>query len=443
MADRDDTPNAADDLDAFLGRKRRSPLRRRARWIVLGLVALLVLFGLSRCFRGEEAVAYATEPARRGDLAVTVSATGNITPTNTVEVGSEVSGLVTQVAADVNDRVRAGQALALIDPAQLDDAITRSSAQLSANEAAVAQAEATLAETRAALERLEEVSRLSGGRVPAQTELDTARAAVQRARAGVRAAGANVTSARAQLSSDRTQRARAIIRSPVSGVVLARRVEPGQTVAAAFNTPTLFVIAEDLTSMELKVSIDEADVGQVQAGQRATFTVDAYPGRSFPATITRVNVGSNSSATVAGTGTTATAGAGATTVVAYEALLSVANRDQLLRPGMTATADIAVQARDDVMLVPNAALRFTPQPAGAAPRSGVMIGPSRPDGPAPQTRIGAGSRQTVHVVGDDGRPRPISVVTGASDGRSTEVTGRDLRPGMQVIVGRRAAGPNG
>ena len=225
-----------------------------------------------------------------------MSATGKLAPTNQVQVGSELSGLVTEVLVDVNDRVAQGQPVAVLDTDRLDDTITQSEAALAANQAAVAQAQATLDEARAQLSRLQEVSRLSGGRVPAKTEMEQQQAAVARAVAGVRTANANVVSARAALSSNVTQRTKAIIRSPVAGVVLSRQIEPGQTVAASLNTPTLFVIAEDLSAMKLEVAIDEADVGSVKDGQDATFTVDAFPGRTFPARITRVDLGSNLSA---------------------------------------------------------------------------------------------------------------------------------------------------
>ena len=197
----------------------------------------------------------------------------------------------------------------------------------------------------------------------------------------INAAKANVVSARAQLSSAQTQRVRAIIRSPVTGVVLARQVDPGQTVAASFNTPTLFVIAQDLSQMKLEVAIDEADVGQVKQGQDATFTVDAFPGKTFPAKITRVEVGSNqtvSDATSSSSSTTSSSTTGQ--VVSYAADLSVANPDEQLRPGMTATADIVTMSRKNVLLVPNAALRFTPasDATPSASESGGITGALMP-----------------------------------------------------------------
>ncbi|SOB78643.1 HlyD family secretion protein [Sphingomonas guangdongensis] len=428
------------ELDEFLGAKPRSRWRRWGKWaaVLVGVVLLALL--LRSCFAGEAAPEYSTAPVRRGDLTVTVSATGKLAPTNQVTVGSQLSGLVTRVVVDVNDRVTAGQPLALIDPEQIDDQIRANQAQVNAQNAQVAQAQATVAEAQAQLRRLEEVRRLSGGRVPSDTELQTGRANAQRATATLRAAQANVAAARAQLAQSQTQRARAIIVSPVAGVVLARQVDPGQTVAASFNTPTLFVIAEDLSQMKLEVSIDEADVGEVKVGQRATFTVDAFPGRTFPAAITRVDLGSNQTVASASASSTSTSATTTAQVVSYAADLSVANPTLQLRPGMTATADIVTSERKNVLMVPNAALRFRPQAANAQQGTGgpLQFGPPRRRGGNTERQVtaGRGARQTVYVKNADGTPRAITVVTGNSDGSMTEVTGGDLKPNMQVITGQ-------
>ena len=440
-----DTSTPDESTDAFLGVRPVPAWRRWAKWVVVALgVVLLVWVGL-RFFGGKDAPDYATAPVRRGDLEVTVSATGKLAPTNQVTVGSQLSGLVTRVVVDVNDRVTAGQPLALIDPEQIDDQIRAGEAQLAANQAAVAQAQATVSEASAQLARLEEVYRLSKGRVPSAVELQTGRANAQRANAQLRVAQANVSASRAQLSQSQTQRARAIIRSPVSGVVLARQVDPGQTVAASFNTPTLFVIAEDLSRMKLEVAIDEADVGSVREKQRANFTVDAFPGRTFPATITRVDVGSNLSAQAASasSGTTATSTTGQ--VVSYAADLTVANPTGELRPGMTATADIVTSEKSGVLLVPNAALRFRPQAAGASAGQGGGIAgsltfrPRRGNRPERTAITGRGATQAVYVLGAYGQPQRVRVTTGDSDGTVTEVLS-GLQPGQQVITGQLTGG---
>lgn len=435
-------------IDDFLGGKVTPVWRRYAKWIAIALIVLVLIYAAMRYFGGSEEAGYATRTVERGSLTVTVSATGKLAPTNQVQVGSELSGKITRVLVDVNDRVTAGQALALIDPAVFDDQIQQGQAGVAAAQATVAQNQATLTEARAQLARFEEVSRLSGGRVPAKTELDNARAAVARALATVRASQAQVTAQQAQLRSNITQRSRAIIRSPVNGVVLARQVEPGQTVAASFNTPTLFVIAEDLTAMKLQVAIDEADVGQVKEGQKANFTVDAFPGRTFPATIQRVDVGSNLSAQ-SSTGSSGTAGATATTgqVVSYAAILSVANPQQQLRPGMTATAEIVTLEKRDVLLVPNAALRFTPTNGDAQQKAGGVTGALVPrggrrrgGGAEKSATMGRGATQTVYVQGENGQPRPVQVTTGDTNGQMTEILSGELRQGMAVITGQFAGG---
>jgi HlyD family secretion protein len=432
-------------IDDFLGVKPQAPWRRYVKWVAIAIGVVLLCLLLTRCFGAKEQTQYSTQAARRGNLTVTVSATGKLAPTTQVTVGSQLSGLVTKVVVDVNDRVTAGQPLALIDPEQLDDQIRQTSAQLAANQAQVAQAQATVSESRAQLNRLEEVSRLSGGRVPSKTELQTGRADYARAVAAQKVAEANVVASRALLAQNQTQRARAIIRSPVTGVVLARQIDPGQTVASSFNTPTLFVIAEDLTKMKLEVAIDEADVGEVKVGQKASFTVDAFPGQTFPATITRVDLGSNltvSSATASTTTTTTSTGQ----VVSYAADLTVANPSLTLRPGMTATADIITSDKRNVMLVPNAALRFKPSADGAKDQGGGIAGsltfrPRRGAGGNARTaKLDRGSQQTIYVKGADGTPQPVQITTGDTNGTMTEVLSGDLKPGAQIIIGQLASG---
>jgi HlyD family secretion protein len=433
------------ELDNFLGVQ---PPSRKGRLIKYGLIALgllLLAFVLYRgFFSGAPAVRYASEPLRRDDLTVTVAATGNLAPTNQIAVGSEISGLVQAVYAQANDRVAKGQVLARVDTARLEDAIVRSRAALESAQASVAQARATARQSQANLRRLLEVFRLSGGKVPSQTELDTGRADAARAEAGIASAEAGVAQARAQLNSDQTNLARATIRSPVNGVVLSREVEEGQTIQGSFSTPTLFTIAEDLSAMKLEVKVDEADVGQVAAGQRATFSVDAFPGRRFPATIQRVNVGSSISSSASGSSTAATT-TSTNAVVSYTAVLQVSNPELILRPGMTATADIVVAERRAVFLVPNAALRYTPGagPGAGRPSGGLMTQmgpPMRGRGGSEKTaKIERGARRQIYVVGADGRPQAVNVTIGSSNGNQTEVSGADLRAGMQVITGSLAA----
>ncbi len=429
------TSNNSQDLEAFLGEDERPPFWKRpivwipALLIVLAAIAYAIFGG------GEDGPQFNTEAVERRSLDLVVTATGNLRPTNQVEVGSEVSGRIDDVLVDVNDVVARGQVLARINTDVIDDQILQSRANLSAAHARVEQAQATLDVDTAQLERLREVYRLSDGRVPSAQEMQAAEGTVRRDEAALVSARADVASAEASLSTAQTNRDRALIRSPVSGVVLARQVEPGQTVAASFNTPTLFVLAEDLSVMQLRVKVDEADVGQVENGQSASFTVDAYPGRQFPAVVERVDLASSNIATAESTGSQQNS------VVEYEARLTVQNSEGLLRAGMTATAAIATESTGEQLLVPNSAIRFRPpqqeDTGGVQVNNGNDFGLERE---GPQTTIGVGSRQTVYIVGEDGQLQPINIVTGRSDGRLTVVTSEELEEGMQVVTSVRAQG---
>lgn len=400
--------------EAFAGRRRL---------VLLIILGLIVTAGLFWYFgqRGGDKVRYELEEVTRGRLEVTVSATGTVQPTNQVDVGSELSGIIEKVFVDVNDRVTRGQVLARLDTRRLEDQVARSRAALAAAEAAVAQARATLQDARANLARLEEVARLSGGKVPSQAELETGRANVAKAEAALKSSEAGVEQARATLRTDETNLAKASIRSPIDGVVLMRKVEPGQTVAASLQAPVLFTLAEDLTRMELQVNVDEADVGQVRPGQKATFTVDAWPGRKYPAVIERVAYGSQ-----------VTEG-----VVSYPTTLRVDNDDLSLRPGMTATAEILTAVRENALLVPNAALRFTPRTPNTK-KKGLLDAllpkpPRMESGRAPKEAKQKDGLRRVWVL-RDGVPTPVEVRIGLTNGRMTEVLGGDLRPGMKVIT---------
>lgn len=449
-ADPNGKPDQAE-LEDFLGAPAAKPWYKRPIFIAGIVVILALVFLLARCFTGSGEGGYATETVRRGNLQVTVTATGNLQPTNEVQVGSEQSGLVTGVFVDNNDRVTQGQPLARLDTSRLQDAMTQARAGLAQAQAEVATAAATLAQNRADLSRQEEVFRVSNGRVPSRTELDAARATYQRGLAGVRAAQAGVTTAQAQVSSAQTNLSKATIYSPVNGVVLSRQVDPGQTVAASLSAPVLFTIAEDLSQMKLEVRVDEADVGQVSAGQRATFTVDAYPGRTFQATVLRVDVGANASGSTTSGSSASNAASTTNTVIAYTAVLSVANPEMLLRPGMTATAEIVTAERQNAILVPNAALRWSPERDAAATKgqggvTSVLVprggrGGRRGGGAGGrEVSIGRGSRQTVYVLGADGQPQAVQIVVGESNGSVTEVTGGNLREGQEVITSRLAPG---
>ncbi len=396
------------------------------RLLILGLPALVIIFVIFKWGMGKNgsAMEYQTTEAQRGNLTVMVTATGNLKPTNQVEVGSEVSGTIASVLVDYNDMVKAGQVLARLDTTKLEAQANHSRAAVEAARANLLQAQATLVEAENDMARLSQVRELSKGRMPAPQEFDAAEAALKRAQANVAMIQAGIAEAEASLLVDQTNLEKAIIFSPINGVVLERSVEPGQTVAASLQAPVLFTLAEDLTKMELHVDVDEADVGQVGEGQQATFTVDAYPDRTFPAHIIQVRYGAQTSEGV----------------VTYPTVLNVDNSDLSLRPGMTATADIVVKQVNDVLLAPNAALRFAPaQQKVQAPRSsgGSLLNKlfPRPRRRTAQKNNGGDNRkkQLVWTLRNN-QPLAIPVTTGATSGIMTEIISGEVTPGLPLIV---------
>jgi HlyD family secretion protein len=395
-------------------------------WLILGVLLLIVILAMVKwgLEKKSSEIRHITSQAQRGNLTVTVSATGNLEPTNQVDVGTEVSGTVAAVEVDYNDEVKAGQVLARLDTTKLEAQMKQSQAAVASARANLLQAEASVLEAGNELARLHQLRDLTQGRTPSLHDLDIAEATLKRARADEAISQANIAEAEARLQVDRTNLDKAIILSPINGVVLKRSVEPGQTVAASLQAPILFTLAEDLTQMELHVDVDEADVGRVEKGQQGTFTVDAYPDRVFPARIIQVRYGSEA---VEG-------------VVTYPAVLNVDNRDLSLRPGMTATADIVVQQSEDVLLVPNAALRYTPpqkeekvtEKAGGSLLSKLFPRPSR-TGMRKKTGGPTGKQRQVWTLRDQ-EPVAIPVTIGASDGIMTEILQGEITAGMELIT---------
>ncbi len=400
--------------------------RRGVVWVSL-MIALAIGAGIyywQSSAKSSAAPVFVTEAANKGNLTLSVAANGTLQPTTSVNIGSELSGTVLRVLVDVNDKVKKGQVLVELDTAKLNDQVARSRAALSAAIARVAQTAATVKEAKGNLARLEEVMRLSGGKVPSQAELDSGHAVLERALADGLSAQANVTEARAAAATDETNLSKASIRSPIDGVVLTRSVDPGNAVAASLQAVTLFTLAEDLRKLRLQVNVDEADVGAVKVGQKASFTVSAYPSRKYPAKIYRVAYGSTITENV----------------VTYTTYLEVDNSDLSLRPGMTASATITATERQDVLLVPNTALRFTPSlGAGAKAKGGIVSSllPRMPQG-ARKTAGGSGPAKQVWVL-RDGAAVAVNVNAGISDGRMTEVSDTELRAGMLVITDQRAS----
>jgi len=409
------------DIAQTLGVGQSADTRRNyLKWGgIAAVISVIIILVLQLSGNGHsQTVSYSTVEAARGKLTVMVTATGTLQPVNQVDVGSEISGTIKAVMVDFNDRVEQGQVLATLDTDQLKAKVNQASATLALAKAQVKQSEATVIETRNKLRRANELKK-SG--TCSQEDCDAAQASYDRAVADLARSKAQVAQAQAALDAEQTTLAKATLLSPINGIVLNRDAEPGQTVAASFQTPVLFTLAENLAQMELHVDVDEADVGQVREGQDASFTVDAYPDRDFPAKITEVHFASQ---TVDG-------------VVTYETVLRVDNSALLLRPGMTATADIMVQQIDDALLVPNAALRFTPPKLDQQKSGGGLLRSLLPRPPHPvknreKADIDNKKQKVWQLV--DGHAVAISLTTGVTDGINTEVLDGDIEPGMVLIV---------
>lgn len=424
-------PDDAQNLTQLLGETAPRAWFMRP-WVWASVVALLLLAGGLWWWSAQRAAhaapRYTTQSVARGDLTLTVAANGTVQPTRSISIGSEMSGTVLQVFVDVNDSIKKGQVLVLLDTAKLRDQILRAKASLAAALAKVAQTDATVQEASATLGRLEEVAVISAGRVPSKTELDTGRATLARAVADAASARAGVNDAKAALSTDETNLFKASVRAPSDGVILTRTVDPGNAVAASLQAVTLFTVAEDLKKLRLWVYVDEADVGTVSVGQTADFTVSAYPTRRYPAHITRVGFGSTIT----------------DNVVTYLTYLDVDNSDLSLRPGMTANARIVASQRKDVLLVPNTALRFAPTAAAAqAPAPKGMFSNMGPPSGSTKTRqsaaAGASTANARRVWVLDGQTAvELAVTPGISDGRMTEIVSGDLKPGMLVITDQKS-----
>lgn len=420
--------NNETDIHQILGIDEKKPiLKRKLFWMILFFIVLIPVVGFFLMGSSQSAQPrFKMEEIQRGELTVTISATGTLEPVNQVEVGTEVSGTVKTVEVDYNQRITAGQVLARLDASKLEAQVLQSEAALASAKAKLLEAKANVFKTQKELGRLRKTWKLTGGKAPSQSDLDAGEASLKSAEAQEAVAEALIDQEKALLDSRKTDLGKAIIVSPIDGIVLQRDIEPGQTVAASYQTPVLFTLAENLTQMELHVNVDEADVGQVTEGQSAVFTVDAFPNRKFEAIITQVRFAPQTE----------------NGVVTYETILLVDNSDLLLRPGMTATADITVSKVVDALLAPNAALRFKPallaqnDSNDKEKRSGGFLSKLMP-GPPRLSRSDKKRKSTDQSnlwTLNQGQLEPVSVELGVSDGTMTEVKGEGIEPGLPVIV---------
>lgn len=339
------TPNATNiETTLGLGKHQSSkwPKKIAAGVILLLLIGGGVMYQMKQNTKNE--ISYITVPLKMADLTTTVSATGNLEPTNTVDVGIEVSGTISDVLVDYNDQVKVNQPMARLDTTKLSAAVTSSKANWMKFQANEESAKAALNNALIENDRARTMYASTEGNYPSRKEMQLSTTTLEKAKADLAAAKAGVAQSLAQRKSDEDNLRKAVVVSPINGIVLSRKIEPGQTVVASMQTPVLFTLAEDLTKMKAIVSVDEADIGGVKENQKVQFSVDAYPSRIFEGEITQLRM---NSAVVNG-------------VVTYEAVVEVHNDDLLLRPGMTANASIITGTFNNVLVVPNAALRFTP-----------------------------------------------------------------------------------
>lgn len=382
---------------------RINPPKRSGIFLLIVLV-LMIAGALSWWFWKESKPknTYQSAPLELRDLVTTVSATGNLEPTVSVDVGIEVSGTISEVLVDYNDAVHSGEVMARLDTTRLSSLVRSSEAALERAQANVVVAEAAQSDARSVAARLEKITKSTQGRFPSEQELEQARNALLGADAQVRAARAQRAQAEAELETHRDNLGKAIVRAPIDGIVLDRKVEPGQTVAASMQTPILFTLAQSLERMKVIVSVDEADIGEIKEDQEVLFSVDAYAGALFKGRITQVRL---NALMVSG-------------VVTYEAVVEVPNPDLRLRPGMTASAQIVTARLQQKLCAPNAALRFTPpehkkaQPKGQKSPSLWLL------------REGKAVEASVHVS--------------ASDGTYCVIESAALKAGDAVIVGLKA-----
>jgi HlyD family secretion protein len=415
----------------------------KRRPIVIGLAALLLIgggLGAWQYFASEsDKPTYKLAKVERGPLTAAVSATGTLNPVVSVQVGSQVSGQIKEILVDFNSTVKEGQLIARIDPETFQQKVRQAEADLDAARSAVnvqraqqLQAKVTLMEAERDYERkklLVDKNFISPAeRDKAQTTREGARAQVQVAEAQGKNSEALVRQREAQLAQAKVDLDRTAIRSPVDGIVVKRSVDTGQTVAASLQAPELFIIAKNLTDMQVETSIDEADVGRVRLGQKATFTVDAFPGRNFEGEVMQVRKAAQV----------------VSNVVTYTVIVSAANPQLNLLPGMTANVRIVTAQKDAVLKVSNAALRFKPPQTSDEPKSGNVKTERAGKGSG---EPGKGRSGKLWVPGNNGQPKAVEVRLGITDGTATELLSEELAEGAQVIIGggssTKAAAPPG
>ena len=392
---------------------------------LVAIVAVAAVFIALRFSKGE--VRYITQKPIIGDISQDVSATGTLEPTDTVEVGSQISGTIYEVLVDVNDEVKKGQILAKIDPEKLEQSVDNFEAQLQSARAELTSAEVALENKKWTYENYQNLFDSTGGKSPSQLQLKTAELEYKSALANIDIKKAAIRQLETSLKSAKIDVKNSIITSPTNGIILARSIDPGQTVAASFSTPTLFTIAQDLTKMKLISSVLEADVGRVKIDNEVEFSVDAYPNEKFIAKVAKVNF-ADSSATGNSSSTTSTSN-----IISYEVTTYVDNSKLLLRPGMSATATIKTAAVKNALIVPYQALLFTPTTTESKKSNNSampMMGAPKRDR---RSYSGVGNKGSVWIL-ENGAPKQVEIDIGITNGKSAQVLSDNLSVDSQVII---------
>jgi HlyD family secretion protein len=381
--------------------------------VITALVAIVAIAaGIFYYSRREPETTYRTARVERGSIVSSVSATGNLAAVVTVQVGTQVSGTIQKLYVDFNSPVKKGETIAQIDPALFNAQVEQTHGNYLNAQANLLKAKADLTDAKRNLERYRQL--LKDG-IVSQSDFDTADNRYEQAAATVKAAEGSVAQTRGAYSQAETNLRYSTIRSPVDGIVVSRNVDVGQTVAASFQTPTLFTIAQDLTKMEIDTSVDEADISRIKVGQPVSFTVDAYPDNSFTGKVTQIR----------------NAPIVTQNVVTYVVVVGVDNKDMKLKPGMTANVTVETARKDDVLKIPSAALRFKPKGVKE-----IKVKPAAPEKPPakPASKAKNEPKQKVYVLTAEGKPRPVRVTTGISNDGQVEVVEGDLKENDEVIV---------
>ncbi|XPV68013.1 MAG: efflux RND transporter periplasmic adaptor subunit [Halarcobacter sp.] len=411
--------NLQDQLNSY----KKSSSKKKYIWIIL---ALMVIFASSYYFfilknkNANQEISYNTQKIKKGDLQVTVLATGNLNPTNSVDIGIEVSGTIKEILVDFNDKVEVGQVLAKLDTTKLKAKVDSSKASLAVTKANMKENEVNLKSKKLNYERTLKMFKQSNRKYPSQNDVDDSRFSYESAKASYEASKAQVKQSEYNLKTDEENLDKAVVKSSIKGIVLNRAVEVGQTVAASMSTPVLFTLAKDLSKMDLVISIDEADVADIKKGLDVSFTVDAYPTQIFRGKIKQVRYNPIEQSGV----------------VTYETVALVNNKDLHLRPGMTASAKIITKNIKDKLLVPNSALRF--KPTNKSNGKVNFVGPPKRDMAEKKSKsLESENIRTIYLL-ENKQLKKIDVKVLDTDGKYSSVESKNLKVGDEIVVSQKS-----